>query len=202
MKRKITAIVMTILLSGLTLTTIAMAEQSLSTPTSGGGSGEGVIVPRPYYRPQMMYGYGVNKDSIGGELEVEQVVFLKIDCPTRYYLVMGDDIYRMKEIYTNYDWQTGTKVMQYESEAGQIMTVVIQNFDYGSKSISAEFKDYLITFYAGYYYPRPVTGPVELEIEPVSPMGNKELPYGIAKKVGINTEEVFTEVEPIAEWME
>ena len=188
---------MTILLSGLTLTTITIAEQPLSTPTSEGGSGEGMIVPRPYYKPQMMYGYGVDKDSIGGELEVEQVVFLKVDHPTRYYLIIGNDIYRMKEIYTKYDWQTGTKVMQYESEAGQIMTVVTQRFDYGSKSISAEFKDYIITFYAGYYYPKPV-----MEIESVNPVKQTELPYGIAKKVGIGEEELFTEVEPIAEWME
>lgn len=201
---------MTILLSGVTLTTMTLAKQEELAPACGGG--EGCVVPvRPYYRPQMMYGFGVNKEDIGNGLEVEQVVFLKLDYPARYYLIIGDDIYKMEEVHSKYDWQTGTKVIQYSSEEGDVMTVIIQNFDYGSKGISAEFKEYLITFYAGYQYPRPVpprpimeteTAVIEEKTKPIRPVPHITNPPGIVKKVGIGIEELFTEMNPITEWVE
>jgi len=205
MKKKITAILVAILLCSVSGASIVLAKQQ--TETKGIGCiGDKCIIPpyppRPVYPDiKIAKGVAVNKYT----LEAEPVVFLIMNYngETTTYLFIDGKFYELTEVERSGSWETGTKVFKYKSNDGSVMTVVIQNFDsYNVVSIVADFKDYLINFEPIYEYgPRPLsqTASVDTIEQPV---------YGeIVKKLkqvqGINIEDIFSKpTGQITEWVE
>jgi hypothetical protein len=129
-------------------------------------------------------------------LETEPVVFLiiKYQGTTQIYLIIDDEFYKMSKVYERYDWETGTKIFQYEAEDGSVMTVVVQSY-YPERivSISADFKNYLINFEPIHkHLLRPTVG----EVKPLRKISR------VKEKIGIDMEEVLEKsAKPIAEWV-
>ena len=267
MNKKVMAIAIAILLSSSGIATIVLAQQGQ------GSAGETIveIAPIPvepkYPKVTVVYGVGLDKDS----METELVVFLEIkysgsitpvieilpgdvdgdcdvdnddvelllasygksegdpgynsnadfdhdgrvdlddllvliknygkECPikpisyvpvTRYYLIVDGDIYRMRKTYERYDSDTRTKIYQFKANDGGIMTAIVQHYSNEIKSISAEFKNYLITFEPVYKYGTKITG-----TEPFPLSGQIEK---ISEEIGVNIQEMQT--GQTAEWLE
>lgn len=182
MSKKVFALI-AILLSSACVATIVFAQQQEKTSS--------FIVPvRPRYpKVYVMYGVGLDRES----MDTEPVVFLRIKYgnSVNNYLIVDGEIYEMEETFQRYDWETGTKIYQYESHDGSVMIVLIQRFSYGGVGISAEFKDYLIVF-ESYRHPTPLR-----KIEPIPHVAKK------LEKGGIDIEEILKSTsEPISEWIE
>lgn len=177
---------MAILFSSMSIASIVLAQQ---------GSGETKVIP-PYPRPRypevtVAQGVALNKDT----LKTQPVVFLMIKYRgnTQTYLIIDDELYRLSKTYERYDWETGTKIFQYETDDGSILTVMVQRYSKGIISISGDFEGFLINFEPIYKYPRPV--PIK-EVRPLQHI-TKEL----KGESGINIEEILrTPAKPIAEW--
>lgn len=152
-------------------------------------------------------GYNPNADfDYNGRVDYKDLLILVRNygrsCPTpsmpivspatKNYLIVGGDIYTMTKIYEKYDWNTRTKIYEYEADDGSIMTAIVQHYNpEGIVSVSAEFKDYLITF-GPLYKDRPV---ITTKIRPFPGLMEK-----VSKEIDINIENIPT--EPIAEWLE
>ena len=187
MKKKVAAITVAILLSSVSIASIVLAQQESERTR---------IIP-PYIRPRypevsVAQGVALNKNT----LETEPVVFLMIKYKgsVQTYLIIDDELYKLSKIYERYDWETGTKIFQYEADDGSILTLIVQRYySRGTVSISGDFKDFLINFEPIYKYPRPVP------IKEVRPLQNiaKEL----KEESGINIEDALRiPSKPIAEW--
>jgi len=111
---------------------------------------------------------------------------------TKYYLIVDGDIYRMRKTYERYDSDTRTKIYQFKANDGGIMTAIVQHYSNEIKSISAEFKNYLITFEPVYKYGTKITG-----TEPFPLSGQIEK---ISEEIGVNIQEMQT--GQTAEWLE
>jgi len=201
MKKKITAILVAILLCSVSGATVALAKS------------EGIPIikewkptivppyPGPIY-PDVKIAKGVAVDKY--TLETEPVVFLIMNYhgEVSTYLFIDGRFYEMEEIDRSGSWETGTKVFKYRANDGSIMTVVIQNFDsYSTVSIVADFKDYLINFEPIYRYDsKPVTtgGGIGI-LKPVY----EEIVKKIKQTPGINIEDIFSKsTGQITEWVE
>lgn len=149
-------------------------------------------------------GYNSNADfDKNGKVNYEDLLTLAKNygksCPipppppepeTINYLIVGDDLYEMTKIYERYDWNTRTKIYQYEAEDGSVMTTIVQQ--YSPRIASAEFKNYLITFEPLFKNrPRIATGVV------TAYPGAMEK---VSEEIGINIQDI--QAEPIAEWLE
>ena len=202
MKRKISAILVAILLCSVSGATVALAASS----------GESIIeewkstiippYPGPVY-PDVKIAKGVAVDKY--TLETEPVVFLVMNYrgEVSTYLFINGRFYEMEEIDRSGSWETGTKVFKYRANDGSIMTVVIQHFDsYGTVSIAADFKDYLINFEPiNKYGPRIATtsGGVGITEKPIY----EEIVRKIKQASGINVEDIFSKpTGQITEWVE
>ena len=187
MKKKVIAITLAILLSSVSIASIALAGQE---------SEKTRIIP-PYIRPRypevsVAQGVALSKTT----LETEPVVFLMIKYKgsIQTYLIIDDDLYKLSKAYERYDWETGTKIFQYEANDGSTLTLIIQRYySRGIVSISGDFKDFLINFEPIYKYPRPI--PIK-EVRPL-----KNVAKELKKESGINIEDVLRiPSKPIAEW--
>ena len=194
MKKKITAIIVAILLCSVSATVALAANSELKT----------TIIPYPtpkYPDVKIAKGVAVNKYN----LKTEPVVFLIMNYhgEANTYLFIDGKFYEMTEIQRSGSWDTGTKVFKYKANDDSIMTVVIQNFDsYNVVSISADFKDYLINFEPIYNYgPRPLqaTETIGITERPVY----EEIVKKMEQVSGINIEDIFSKpVGQITEWVE
>jgi len=200
MDKKTITVIATILISSMSIATIAFAQKQETKPFC---VGEGCIIPT--YPPKPIYpeitlaqGVAVHKTA----LKTEPVVFLivKYRGDSSTYLFLDNDLYRMTEINRVDDWDSGTKIFQYKADNGEIMTVVIQHFDsYGFVSVSADFQNYLITFEPIYKYsPRPITGQTEILKEMI---GYEQIAKKLTQRTGINIGDIFGgSAKPIEEW--
>jgi len=197
--KKITAVIIAILLSSVSIVTIAFAKQQQNESQGIDCIGGKCIIPYPRSRyPDITVAQGVGVDKSDVEAEPVPVVFLaiKYNGEINYFLISDSEFYSMDKIYERYDWETGTKIFQYESN-GDAMTVVIQQFySQGIMSISGDFKGYLITF------------------EPINKYGPKPVGkgYGVTKvtetvteqmseETGINIQDILKRpTKSIAEW--
>jgi len=110
------------------------------------------------------------------------------------YLIVGDDIYEMTKTYEKYDWDTKTKIYKYKANDGSVMTAIVQHYNSeGIVSVSAEFKNYLITFGPMYKHGTRVTQPVR----PFPYTGPMEK---ISEEIGINIQNA--QAGSIADWLE
>jgi len=150
-------------------------------------------------------GYNSNADfNHDGKVDFEDAMILLKNygkkCPTpippipatKYYLIVDGDIYRMTKTYERYDSDTRTKIYKFEANDGSIMTAIVQYYSNGIRSISAEFKNYLMTFEPIHQLiPRTATA--------------KALPYPglmgeISEELGIDIKNVQS--GQTAEWLE
>ena len=203
MKKKITAILVAILVCSVSGATITMATNSEET---------GIIkviktsiippYPRPRY-PDVKIAKGVAVDK--GSLETEPVVFLIMNYngEVNTYLFIDGKFYEMEEKERSENWETGTKVFKYEANDDSIMTVVVQHFDtYNVVSISADFKDYLINF-------EPIYKNVPKSVGTTARVGIPGIPVyeEVVKKMkqtqGINIDDILSKpAGQITEWVE
>ena len=194
MKKKITAIIVAILLCSVSAT-VTLAANSEWKPTI-------IPYPTPKY-PDVKIAKGVAVDKY--TLKTEPVVFLIMNYQgeVNTYLFIDGKFYEMTEIQRSGSWDTGTKVFKYKANDGSVMTVVIQNFDsYNVVSISADFKDYLINFEPIYNYgPRPLqaTETIGITERPVY----QEIVNKMKQVSGINIEDIFSKpAGQVTEWVE
>ena len=144
MNKRVGAVVVAMLLIGGSAIGAAIAQQSSIAPP-----------PYPYSeypKVRMTEGIAFNKETN----ETEQVVFLIMEYSgeKQVYLIIGDEAYGMKEISKIDDPNSGTRVYFYESEDGDVLTILVQRFErWGIVSVSGDFKDYLITFKPSYWHP-------------------------------------------------
>ncbi len=206
MKKMVIAIA--ILLCSLSAAGIVLAQQEIETATETRciwpWSGE-CIIPRPPTPPippippqldiQIAKGVAVNKYY----LTTEPVLFFIYRYnywDTKMYLIVDGDFYRMTQIESKYDWHTRTRMVKYRADDGSVMYLTAQEYS-GIVSVSAIFKNYLITFEPiGYTrgYPEPIIQ--ETEIMPVF----KELTQAMGMKAGVSAESLVSQAKPIAEW--
>jgi hypothetical protein len=207
MKKKITAILVAILLCSVSGASIVLAKQE--TEQKGIGCiGDRCIIPPPY-PPKPRYpdvkiarGVAVNKYTS----ETEPVVFLIMNYNGQIntYLFINGKFYEMTEIERSGSLETGTKVFKYKSSDGSIMTVVIQHFEtYNVVSIVADFKDYLINFEPiNEYGSRPLTANEGITSTLTQPV-YKEISQKLKQASGINMEDIFSKpTGQITEWTE
>jgi hypothetical protein len=204
MKKKITTILVTILLCSVSATIVLAANQDW-TETISKWKPTIIPYPNPKY-PDVKIAKGVAVDKYS--LETEPVVFLIMNYhgEVNTYLFIDGRFYEMTEIERSGSWETGTKVFKYRANDGSIMTVVIQHFDsYNMVSISADFEDYIINFEPIHKYGvRAVPASKGLDVEntkgkPVY----EEVIEKIKQTQGINIEDIFEKpVGQITEWIE
>jgi len=204
MKKKITAILVAILLCSVSGASIAFAKQE--TESKGIGCiGDICIIPPYSQRPKypdvkIAKGVAVNKYTS----ETEPVVFLVMNYNGEIstYLFIDGKFYEMTEIEKGGNWETGTKVFKYKSNDGSIMTVVIQHFDtYSIVSIVADFKDYLINF-EPIYENEPRIAQIESIGTATQPV-YQEVVKKLKQMSGINIEDIFSRpVGQMTEWVE
>jgi hypothetical protein len=152
------------------LATFLIALLSGGIAVAAAYQGDPFTQPMPTQYPKVKVLEGIAFDKKSGE--AVQAIFLKMIYGDRatYYLIIGEKGYSLKEVSTSIVGP-GTEVFQYESEDGDLLTILIQRFQrWGHVSISGDFKSYLITFkpiYRG-HKPRPICGrkpPVPERIE-------------------------------------
>jgi hypothetical protein len=204
MKKKITVIIIAILLCSLSGAGVVFAEQQAESKGIG-CIGDTCIIPlypSPRY-PDVKIAKGVAVDKY--TLETEPVVFLTMSYKGKMstYLFIDGKFYEMEEIERSGSWETGTKVFKYRANDGSIMTVAIQYFDsYYTVSIAADFKDYLINFEPiSKNEPRPLTvgSGISAVIKPVY----EEVVKKIKQEPEINIEDIFSRpAGQITEWIE
>jgi len=195
MKKKITAILVAILLCSVSAT-VAFAAKSEWTST---------IIP-PYQKPkypdvQIAKGVAVDKST----LETEPVVFLIMNYNGEIstYLFIDGEFYEMEEIERSGSWETVTKVFKYEANDDSIMTVVIQHFEpYSVVSIAADFKDYLINFEPIYNYGARAV-PADMGIGITEKPVYEEVVKKMKETPEIDIQDIFNKpVGQITEWIE
>lgn len=205
MKKKITAILVAILLCSVSGASIVLAKQEAESKGIGCIGDKCIIPPYPpsprYPDVKIARGVAVNKYTS----ETEPVVFLIMNYNGQIntYLFVDGKFYEMAEIERSGSLDTGTKIFKYKSNDGSIMTVVIQHFDsYNVVSIVADFKDYLINFEPIYEYgTRPIqeSGSISTIQQPVY----KEIVKKLKQVPGINIEDIFSKpTSQITEWVE
>ena len=149
--------------------------------------------PRPQPDIQIARGVAVNKYY----LTTEPVLFFIYRYnywDTKMYLIIDGEFYKMGQIESRYDWHTRTRMFKYRADDGSVMVLTAQEYS-GMVSVSAIFKNYIITFEPMGYareYPEPIMQ--EIEIMPVF----KQLAQGIG--AGVSAENLISEAKPIAEW--
>jgi hypothetical protein len=157
------------------------------------------IPPKPKYDVQMASGVAVDRSY----LTTEPVLFVifKYDWNTKIYLILDGEFYRMEQIESRYDWNTNTRMFKYRDDYENVMVLTAQEFS-GEVSISAVYKNYLITF-EPIGYEVHTTEPVvrETQIMPLMPVF-KQLTQGMGMKAGIATETLISQAKPIVEWTE
>jgi len=204
MKKKITAILVAVLLCSMGGASVVFAEQQAESKGIGCIGDKCIIPPyspKPIY-PDVKIAKGVAVDKY--TLETEPVVFLIMNYrgEVSTYLFIDGKFYEMTEIERSGSWETGTKVFKYKANDGSIMTVVIQHFDpYSTISIAVDFKRYLINFEPIYNGPRPLqaTERVGITETPVY----EEVVKKMKQVPGINIEDIFSKpVGQITEWIE
>ena len=202
MEKKITAILVAILLCSVSGATVALAaNQEGASIIKEWKSTIIAPYPGPIY-PDVKIAKGVAVDKY--TLETEPVVFLIMNYrgEVSTYLFIDGRLYEMEEIDRSGSWETGTKVFKYRAGDGSIMTVVIQHFDsYSTVSIVADFKDYLINFEPIHRYDsRPVTTGSGIGIlQPIY----EEVVKKIKQTPEINIEDIFSKpTGQITEWVE
>jgi hypothetical protein len=210
--RKI-AIITTILLFSISIAAVVFAqEQSKSTCIWGWGEGCVIpprpvttIVPRPS-QPEVQIARGVAVDKY--YLTTEPVLFVVFNYnywDTKMYLIVEGEFYKMEQIESRYDWNTNTRMFKYRTDDGNVMVLAAQEFS-GGVSISAIFKNYIITFEPIGYELRQ-TEPVvrETQVMPLMPVF-KQLSQGMASsmntKAGISAETLISQAKPITDWSE
>lgn len=149
------------------------------------------VVPSPPHRYPIVHlaqGVALERET----LETEPVIFIvmKFKGETKSYLIVGSEVYTMEKMYERYDWETGTKVFQYEAEDGSVMTLIVQRYP-GGTAISADFKNYLISFEPLYVRP----------IRPLKPRIVSEVERKLGEEIDI-TDILRRPVRPISEWVE
>jgi hypothetical protein len=206
--RKI-AIVTTILLFSLSIAAIVFAqEQSKSTCIWGWGEGCVIppkpvttIVPRPQ-QPEIQIARGVAVDRY--YLTTEPVLFVVFRYnywDAKMYLIVEGEFYKIEQIESRYDWNTNTRMFKYRTDDGNIMVLAAQEFS-GGVSVSAIFKNYIITFEPiGYavQHTEPVVR--ETQIIPLMP-AFKQMAQSIGGKASISAETLISKAKPITEWTE
>ncbi len=202
MKKKITAILVTILLCSVSVTIAFAANQAWTETIEEWTPNLIPVPPKPRYPDiKIAKGVAVNKYT----LETEPVVFLIMNYrgEVSTYLFINGKFYEMTEMERTGSWETGTKVFKYRASNGSIMTVAIQHFDsYYTVSIVADFEDYLINFEPiNESGPRvvPTSGGVRITERPVY----EEVVKKIKKTSGINIEDILSKpAGQITEWVE
>jgi len=203
--RKI-AVVIVVLLCSSSATGIVLAQQETESICILPWSEGCIIPPRPTPIPpipprppqpdiQIARGVAVNKYY----LTTEPVLFFIYRYnywDTKTYLIVDGEFYRMKQIESRYDWNTKTRMFKYRADDGSVMVLTAQEYS-GIVSVSAVFKNYIITFEPQGYarrYPEPIVQ--ETEIVPVF----KELTQAMGMKTGVSAENLISQAKPIAEW--
>lgn len=207
------AVVIVVLLCSLSATGMVLAQQvqqeikSMIEPVCIWPWGGGCIIPprprppippippRPQSDIQIARGIAVNKHYLTTEPALF-FIYRYNYWDAKMYLIVDGDFYRMKQIESRYDWQTKTRMFKYRADDNSVMVLTAQEYS-GMVSVSATFKDYIITFEPiGYTrgQPRPIIQ--ETEIVPVF----KELAQGIGMKAGVSAESLISQAKPIAEW--
>jgi len=204
MKKKMTTIIIAVLLCSFSGAGVVFAEQQAESKGIG-CIGDRCIIPSypsPRY-PDVKIAKGVAVDKY--KLETEPVVFLTMNYEGKVstYLFIDGKFYEMKEIERSGSWETGTKVFKYRANDGSVMTVAIQYFDsYYTVGIAADFKDYLINFEPiSKNEPRPLTtgSGIGAVIKPVY----EEVIKKMKQTQGINIEDIFSRpAGQITEWVE
>jgi hypothetical protein len=206
--RKI-AIVTTILLFSLSIAAMVFAqEQSKSTCIFGWGEGCVIsskpvttIVPRPQ-QPEIQIARGVAVDRY--YLTTEPVLFVVFRYnywDTKTYLIVEGEFYKIEQIESRYDWNTNTRMFKYRTDDGNVMVLAAQEFS-GGVSVSAIFKNYIITFEPiGYsvQHTEPVVR--ETQIIPLMP-AFKQMAQSIGGKASVSAETLISQAKPITEWTE
>ncbi len=204
------AVVIAILLCSLGATGMVLAQQvqeieSVAEPACIWSWGNGCIIPprprppippippRPQPNIQIARGVAVNKHYLTTEPALF-FIYRYNYWDTKMYLIVDGEFYRMKQIESRYDWHTRTRMFKYRADDGSVMVLTAQEYS-GMVSVSATFKDYIITFEPiGYTGGRPEPIIQETEIIPVF----KELTQDMG--AGINAESLLSQAKPIAEW--
>jgi hypothetical protein len=203
MNKKIIAIIIVIIMTSMSATTIALAQQETKSLCIGTKCVIPPYSPRQVY-PDITLARGVAVDK--NNLDTESVIFLivKYNGETSMYLFINNDFYKMTEITNNNNWNTETRIFQYKSNDDSILTVVIQHFDsYGFVSVSGDFKNYIIAFEPIYKNgSRPMTtnqeGDILKEIPTYETISKK-----LNQRTGIVIDDILkSETQPIKEWVE
>jgi hypothetical protein len=204
MKKKITAILVAILLCSVSGAGIVFAKQE--TESKGIGCiGDKCIIPypsRPIY-PDVKIAKGVAVNKYTSETEPVVFLIMNYNGQINTYLFIDGKFYEMTELERSGNLETGTKVFKYKSNDGSIMTVVIQHFEsYNIISIAADFKDYLINFEPIYEYgPRPLTQTENTGIAQTPIYG--EIVKKLKQAPGINIQDIFSKpASQVTEWVE
>ena len=208
MKKKISTILVVILLCSVSGATVALAANSGEESIIEKWMPDIIPVPSIYPSPRypdikIAKGVAVNKYNIE---EIEPVIFLIMNYQGKIstYLFINGRIYEMKEIERSGSWTTGTKVFKYRAHDGSIMTVVIQHFDsYYTVSIVADFKDYLINFEPIYKDGNRLASGGSGIAETIETPIYEEVVKKIKQAPGINIEDIFSKpTGQITEWVE
>ena len=196
-----------LLLSSLSVISVVFAEQQLKD-TCALSWGDGCIIPRPIppiqpippkpnYDVQMAEGVAVNKYY----LTTEPVMFVifSYNGNTKMYLIVNGEFYKMEQIESRYDWNTNTRMFKYRDDYGNVMVLTAQNFQ-GGVSISAVYKNYIITFEPIRY--GTINSEPVIEKTRIMPLMSafQQVTQNIGAKAGMTAENIISQAKPMAEW--
>lgn len=193
------------------ITLAALALVGLVIAKAGGVNlnpkdiGKPIIRPKPSYYPEVSAMTGVAVDQTS--LEVLPAVFLKIRTSREFnYLIIGEDFYSVEKLDSSFDPTTHTRIIRYETEEGDILTIVAKTWTRKGWAVTiiGTFGDYILNFEPEYRYVRPVRRIEEVE-ETRVPKGVKGIRKGYehwkSKRPGApELEKLLRKAKPIEEW--